>query len=83
MDTCFRPMSTPSSIVTATGLLPLGSTPVRPSEPQRSRTRREWQGDLQEPPDLWDAQLGQFRVGIFPPPIGGWKPTKREPASRA
>jgi hypothetical protein len=82
MNAYIRPISAAAPIVTATGLLALGSAPVRPSQPQCTRAGREWQGDFQQSPHLWDAQFGQFRVWVFPPPLGEWMPTRREPSLR-
>jgi len=60
MDASFRPVSAPSPIVTAAGLLSLGSPPARPGQPQFEGAGWQRQRDLQQPLHLWNTHFGQF-----------------------
>jgi hypothetical protein len=47
--------------MTATSLLPFGTAPVRPSEPQLPGARGQRQGHLKQAPDFGHRQFGQER----------------------
>ena len=73
------------AIMTALGLQALGTPPQRPGESVTAGALGERQGDLEQPPHLWDGQRHQR--GFFPPtpPLcaSGGRRARRAPAGSA